>query len=51
MKNGDRMLNWLFTQKDPSADIIEEVEGKDLLDLIGTAEHLAVFFCMIFLKL
>lgn len=48
MKNGDRMLNWLLTQKDPSADVIEEVEGKELLELIEVAEHLAVFFCMIF---
>lgn len=51
MKNGDRMLNWLLTQKDPSADVIEEVEGKELLELIEVAEHLAVFFCMIFFKL
>lgn len=50
MKNGDRMLNWLLTQKDPSADVIEEVEGKELLELIEVAEHLAVFFCMIFFK-
>lgn len=44
MKNEDRMLNWLITQKDPGADIIEEVEGKELLSLIGVADHLAVFY-------
>ncbi|XP_054718538.1 uncharacterized protein LOC129227940 [Uloborus diversus] len=44
MKNGDRMLDWLLTQKDPSADIIEEIEGDELRNMIETADHLAVFF-------
>ena len=49
MKNGERMLNWLMSQKDPSYDIIEEVEGKDLLTLIDISDHLAVFFCRLLL--
>ncbi|GFQ72443.1 thioredoxin domain-containing protein [Trichonephila clavata] len=44
MKNGERMLDWLLTQKDPDADVIEEIEGEELRHTIETAEHLAVFF-------
>jgi len=44
MKSGDRMLNWLLTQKDPSADVIEEVEGQELLELIEFVEHIVVFY-------
>ncbi|XP_055930888.1 uncharacterized protein LOC129961093 [Argiope bruennichi] len=44
MKNGERMLGWLLTQKDPGADVIEEIEGDELRQAIETADHLAVFF-------
>ncbi|KFM78691.1 Protein disulfide-isomerase A5, partial [Stegodyphus mimosarum] len=44
IKSGERMLDWMLTQKDPSADVIEEMEGDDLRALIETADHLAVFF-------
>ncbi len=34
-----------MTQKDPSGDVIEELEGEQLLHAIHTSESLAVFFC------
>ncbi|KAI4457700.1 hypothetical protein MML48_7g00006442 [Holotrichia oblita] len=39
-----QILQWLLTQKDPSGDIIEAVEGGDLLDLIQHEEALAIYF-------
>lgn len=39
------ILNWLLTQKDPSGDVIDEVEGDGLLKTIQEAESLAVYFC------
>lgn len=39
------ILNWLLTQKDPSGDVIDEVEGESLLKTIQEAESLAVYFC------
>lgn len=39
------ILNWLLTQKDPSGDVIDEVEGEALLKTIQEAEALAVYFC------
>ncbi|XP_065225798.1 uncharacterized protein hlk isoform X2 [Planococcus citri] len=40
----EEILNWLMTQKDPSGDVIEELEGEKLLHAIHTSESLAVFF-------
>lgn len=40
-----QILQWLLTQKDPSGDIIEDVEGDELVGLINNAEALAVYFC------
>lgn len=34
-----------MTQKDPSGDVIEELEGEQLLHAIHHSESLAVFFC------
>lgn len=39
------ILNWLLTQKDPSGDVIDEVNGDDLLKTIQESEALAVYFC------
>lgn len=44
-KKGERILDWLINQKDPSLDRIEEVDGGTLRKLIDTADHLAVYFC------
>ncbi|XP_072157617.1 uncharacterized protein [Bemisia tabaci] len=38
------LLAWLMTQKDPSGDLIEELEGEDLLKTIQDSESLAVYF-------
>lgn len=38
-----------MTQKDPSGDIIEELEGEQLLLAIHNSESLAVFFCKLYL--
>lgn len=43
--NEEEILNWLMTQKDPSGDVIEELEGEQLLHAIHNSESLAVFFC------
>lgn len=50
MKSGDlyneeQILNWLLTQKDPSGEVIEALEGDDLLRLIHNSDSLAVYFC------
>lgn len=39
------ILNWLLTQKDPSGEVIEELEGEELLKAIQKSESLAVYFC------
>ncbi|XP_054709572.1 LOW QUALITY PROTEIN: uncharacterized protein LOC129219267 [Uloborus diversus] len=44
LKNGSDILDWLVTQKDPSSDMIEEMDGDELEDLIETANFLAVLF-------
>lgn len=41
----EQILQWLMTQKDPSGDVIETLEGEDLLNLIRESESLAVYFC------
>lgn len=40
-----QLLSWLLTQKNPAGDIIEALEGQDLLDLIEESGSLAVYFC------
>lgn len=40
-----QILQWLLTQKDPAGEVIEPVEGDQLLDLIENEEALAVYFC------
>lgn len=34
-----------MTQKDPSGDVIEDLEGQKLIDLIEESNSLAVYFC------
>ncbi|XP_057338837.1 uncharacterized protein LOC130676540 isoform X4 [Microplitis mediator] len=38
------ILQWLMTQKDPSGEMIEALEGEDLLHLIRESTSLAVYF-------
>ncbi|XP_054003496.1 uncharacterized protein LOC128889677 isoform X2 [Hylaeus anthracinus] len=40
----EQILQWLMTQKDPSGDKIEDLDGEDLLNLIRESESLAVYF-------
>lgn len=40
-----QILNWLLTQKDPSGEVIEALEGDDLMNMIKNSESLAVYFC------
>lgn len=40
----DQILQWLLTQKDPSGEVIEDLEGEELLHLIRESESLAVYF-------
>ncbi|XP_066992317.1 uncharacterized protein hlk isoform X2 [Anabrus simplex] len=42
--NEDQILSWLLTQKDPSGDVIEDVEGDELFEMIDNARSLAVYF-------
>ncbi|CAG0892261.1 unnamed protein product [Darwinula stevensoni] len=44
LKNEERVLDWLIIQKDPSGDVIEEMHGTALKDLIIRADFLAVYF-------
>lgn len=39
------ILNWLLTQKDPAGDVIEALEGEELIALIRDEDSLAVYFC------
>lgn len=41
----EQLLNWLMTQKDPSGEVIEALEGDSLRHMIKTSESLAVYFC------
>lgn len=41
----EQILQWLMTQKDPSGDMIEALEGEELLHLIRESKGLAVYFC------
>ncbi|XP_077269443.1 hulk isoform X3 [Temnothorax americanus] len=40
----EQILQWLMTQKDPSGEAIEAMEGEALLNLIRESESLAVYF-------
>ncbi|XP_073978532.1 hulk isoform X2 [Rhodnius prolixus] len=40
----NEILAWLLTQKDPSGDVIEELEGEALLKAIHTSDSLAIYF-------
>jgi hypothetical protein len=43
--NEDQLLNWLLTQKDPSGEVIEALEGDELRSLITSDNSVAVYFC------
>ncbi|XP_035717931.1 uncharacterized protein LOC118439840 isoform X1 [Vespa mandarinia] len=40
----EQILQWLMTQKDPSGEAIEVLDGEELLNLIRESESLAVYF-------
>lgn len=37
-----------MTQKDPGGDVIEDIEGQRLIDLIEESGSMAVYFCKFF---
>lgn len=39
------ILQWLLTQKDPSGDVIEAMDGEDLLEVIENEDAVAIYFC------
>lgn len=41
----DQILNWLMTQKDPGGDVIEDLEGQKLVEMIEESGSMAVYFC------
>lgn len=45
MKNEENLLAWLLTEKDPSADFIEDMDGETLQRVIRDADAIAVYFC------
>lgn len=49
MYEEDQILNWLMTQKDPGGDVIEDLEGQRLIDLIEESGSMAVYFCKWFI--
>ncbi|XP_053966440.1 uncharacterized protein LOC128868405 isoform X5 [Anastrepha ludens] len=40
----EQILAWLLTQKDPSGDVIEDLEGERLVQLIEESGSIAVYF-------
>ncbi|GFG32944.1 hypothetical protein Cfor_05504, partial [Coptotermes formosanus] len=42
--NEEQLLNWLLTQKDPSGEVIEALQGDELRRLIASDESVAVYF-------
>ncbi|XP_065366809.1 uncharacterized protein hlk isoform X4 [Calliphora vicina] len=40
----EQILTWLLTQKDPSGDVIEDLEGEKLITLIEESGSIAVYF-------
>jgi len=45
LKKGDKILEWLISQKDPGRDKIEEVDETTLRRILEVHEHCAVYFC------
>ena len=45
MKNEENLLSWLLTEKDPSADFIEDLSGDALVKAIRDSDAVAVYFC------
>lgn len=41
----EQILNWLMTQKDPGGEVIEDLEGDRLVNLIEESGSIAVYFC------
>lgn len=41
----EQILNWLMTQKDPGGDVIEDIEGQRLIELIEESGSMAIYFC------
>ncbi|XP_045519788.1 uncharacterized protein LOC123711315 isoform X1 [Pieris brassicae] len=39
-----QLLSWLLVQKNPAGDVIEALEGQELLDLIDDSSSIAVYF-------
>ena len=46
----EQILTWLLTQKDPSGDVIEDLEGERLINLIEESGSIAVYFCKLLLN-
>ncbi|KAK8738956.1 hypothetical protein OTU49_003758 [Cherax quadricarinatus] len=44
MKNEENLLSWLLTEKDPTADFIEDMEGAALQRVIRDSDAIAVYF-------
>nr|XP_027235335.1 uncharacterized protein LOC113826642 [Penaeus vannamei] len=44
MKNEENLLSWLLTEKDPTADFIEDMYGDALLRVIRDSDAIAVYF-------
>ncbi|XP_050711799.1 uncharacterized protein LOC126995938 isoform X1 [Eriocheir sinensis] len=44
MKNEENLLSWLLTEKDPTADFIEDMSGEALQRVIRDADAIAVYF-------
>ncbi|XP_055374125.1 uncharacterized protein LOC129607269 isoform X7 [Condylostylus longicornis] len=40
----EQILNWLLTQQNPSGDVIEDLEGENLINLIEESGSIAVYF-------
>lgn len=40
-----QILQWLLTQKDPSGEVIEDVEGENLIEIIENEDAVAIYFC------
>lgn len=40
-----QILSWLMTQKDPGGDVIEDIDGQRLIDMIEESGSMAVYFC------
>lgn len=49
MKNEENLLSWLLTEKDPTADFIEDMEGDALQRVIKDSDAIAVYFCELYL--